>query len=100
MSAASLRRAASRAEQASRLTVMSRVTPAGAGVMARIFQHAAVLAAEAEAEAARTSDMALTYVEPKYEPLVALLIEAAKLSDDRADQHLSRAKILAGGGQS
>lgn len=100
MSAEALRRVAARAEQASRRTVTTPLTPAGAGVMARIFQHAAALAAEAETEAARTSDAALTYVEPKYEPLVALLIEAAKLSDDRADQHLSRSKIIAGGERS
>lgn len=99
MSAQSLRRAAERCEQASRLTVMSRITPAGAGLMAQMFRHAAALAAESEVEAGRASDSAMTYVEPKYDPLVALLIEMSKMSDDRADAHLNRAKIIVGGGE-
>lgn len=99
MSAQSLQRAAARCEEASNLTVMSRITPAGAGVMARMFRHAAALAAEAEVEAGRASDNAMTYVEPKYDPLVALLIEMSKMSDDRADQYLSRARIIVGGEQ-
>lgn len=100
MSAQSLHRAAERCEQASRLTVTSRITPSGAGLMAKMFRHAAALAAEAETEAGRASDAALTYVEPKYDPLVALLIEMSRLSDDRADAHLNRMKVIVGGDQS
>lgn len=40
-----------------------------------VFEHAAVLAREAEYRAAHTSDLAMTAVEPKYEPLVQLLAD-------------------------
>lgn len=62
--------------------------------MERIFGHAAALAAEAEYAAKRTSDEAMSNIEPKYPPLVQMLIEAAALSGNSAAK---AGEIRAGG---
>lgn len=44
--------------------------------LSAVFDHAIVLAREAEYRAKYTSDLAMTHVSPKYEPLVDLLADA------------------------
>ena len=96
MSAEALSRAAERARVRAGRPGLAHITPEGCALMERIFAHAAAIAAEAEYAAKWTSDEAMSHVEPKYPPLVAMLIEAATLSDQQAAGAAERAALRAG----
>lgn len=74
---AALRAAAEGFAEAAGTGQRSQLTPEGVRLLAEVLAHAAVLAAEDEARAARVSDECHTYIQPKYDPLVSLLLNVA-----------------------